>query len=58
MNRPEVSGRFGLLQMVSEPDTQRCASKDVGPLKGWIVRSHVGWKGERSISYKGVETYP
>ena len=23
-----------------------------------FVRSHVGWKGERNISYKGVETSP
>ena len=23
-----------------------------------IVRSHIGWKGERSIPYKGVETSP
>ena len=22
----------------------------------WIVRSHIGWGGERSIRYKGVET--
>ena len=23
---------------------------------GWIVRSHIGWRGERNILYKGVET--
>ena len=31
------------------------------PQGGWIVRSHVGWRGEQSISYisyKGVETSP
>ena len=22
----------------------------------WIVRSHVGWRGEGSILYKGLET--
>ena len=34
------------------------ASKDAG-LKGrWIVRSHIGWGGERNILYKGVETSP
>ena len=26
--------------------------------KGWIMRSHVGWGGERNILYKGVETSP
>ena len=29
-----VSGGLGLLQMVSELDTGRCASEGVGPLKG------------------------
>ena len=44
--------------MVSEPDIERCASEDVGPQEGWIVRFHIGWRVERSISYKGVETSP
>ena len=34
------------------------ASKDTGPQEGWIVRSHIGWRGELSIFYKVVETYP
>ena len=34
------------------------ASKDAGPRRGWIVRSHIGWGGERNILYKGVETSP
>ena len=25
---------------------------------GWIVRSHVGWGGERNIVCKGVDTSP
>ena len=25
---------------------------------GIIVRSHIGWGGERNIPYKGVETFP
>ena len=29
-----VSGGLGLLQMVSEPDTGRRASEDVGPTRG------------------------
>ena len=29
-----ASGGLGLLQMVSEPDTERCASKDIGPPRG------------------------
>ena len=24
----------------------------------WIVRSHIGWGGERNTLYKGVETFP
>ena len=44
--------------MVSEPDTGRCVSEDAGPSRGWIVRSHIGWRGEQSIPYKGVETSP
>ena len=33
-------------------------SEDAGLQKGWIVRSHISWGGERSIFYKGVETSP
>ena len=51
-----ASGGLGLLQMVLEPDTSLCANKDVGPPRGWIVRSHIGWRG--NIPYKGVETLP
>ena len=52
-----ASGELELLQMVLEPDTERCASKDVGPQRRWIVKSHIGWRGERSISYKGVKVF-
>ena len=44
--------------MVSEPGSERCASKDAGRPRGWIVRSHIGWSGERNISIKGVKTSP
>jgi len=44
--------------MVPEPDSERCVSKDVGPPRGWIVRSHIGWIGEQNIPYMGVETSP
>ena len=30
----------------------------LGPEGGWIVRSHIGWGGERNIFYEGVETSP
>ena len=53
-----VSGGLGLLQMVSEPGSGQCASEDTGPQGGWIVRSHIGWRGERSSPCKGVETSP
>ena len=51
-----ASGGLGLLQMVSEPDTGCCASKGVRHQEGWIVRSHIGWRGKQNIPYKGVET--
>ena len=44
--------------MVSESDTERCVSEDVGLPMGWIMRSHIGWKGERNIPYKGVKISP
>ena len=47
-----ASGGLGWLQIVSELDTKRCASKDAGPEGGWIVRLHIGWGGERNILYK------
>ena len=31
-----TSGGLRLLQMVSEPDTERCASEDASPQRGWI----------------------
>jgi len=39
-------------------DTERCASEDIGTPRGWIVRSHLSWRGKRSIPYKGVEISP
>ena len=37
----------GSLQLVLEPDTERCASKDAGPKVGWIWwRSHIDWRKE------------
>ena len=53
-----TSGGLGLVQVISKSGTERCASEDAGPPRGWIVRSHVGCKGERNISYKDVETSP
>ena len=53
-----VSDGLELLQMTSELDTGQCVSEDVGPQRKWIVRSHIGWRGKRNISYKGVETSP
>ena len=53
-----TSGGLGLLQMVLESDTGRCASEDARPPMGGFVRSHIGWRGEQNISYKGVKTSP
>ena len=30
----------------------------LGFIGGWIVRSHVDWRAERNILYKGVQTSP
>ena len=49
-------GGLRLLQMVSEPNIGWCGNEDVDLQERWIVRSHIGWRGERNISYKGVET--
>ena len=50
-----TSGELELLQMVSEPDTERCAtlgSQGVDyEILHWLER-------ERNIPYKGVETSP
>ena len=60
-----ASSGFGLLQMVSEPDTgryaneeaearrgvdtRRCASKDTGPRRRLIGRFHIDWRRERVL---------
>ena len=53
-----VSGGLRLLQMISESATERCVNKNAGPLKRVDVRSHISWRGERNISYKGMKTSP
>ena len=54
-----TSSGLGLLQMESEPGTRQCASEStLDPQGGWIVRSHVSWRGDQSIPCKGVETTP
>ena len=54
-----VSGGLELLKIVSESDSGQCASKDTGPQRGWIGwGSHIGWRREQNITYKGVETSP
>ena len=50
--RISASGGLGLLQIVLEPNTEGCASEDIGPQRGWIVRSYIGWRGE---GFKGVD---
>ena len=37
--------------MVSKLDTGGCVNKEV-------VMSHIGWGGEQTTIYKGVETFP
>ena len=51
-----TSSELELLEMVLELDIGRCGSEDARLPRGWIVRSHIDWKRERSIPYKGVKT--
>ena len=53
-----TSGELELLQMTLEPDNKHCASKDDELPRGWIVRSHIDWRGKRNIPHKGVEISP
>ena len=61
-NRPKrtisASGGLEMLQILLELETKRCANEDVGPPWGWIVRSHIGWRGKQNIPYKGVKISP
>ena len=50
---PEVGGLEGPTSIGEGNECQRGCWALKG---GWIVRSHVGWGGERNILYKGVET--
>ena len=43
------SSGLGLLQMVSELDTEQCSSEDAGLQGGWIVRSHIDWRGNEAF---------
>ena len=53
-----TNDELGLLQMILELDTKRCANENVGPLRGWIVRSHLDGRVKRSIRCEGVKTFP
>ncbi|PON79192.1 hypothetical protein PanWU01x14_013080, partial [Parasponia andersonii] len=44
--------------LVSEPVPESMVSGDAEPLRGGIVKFHIGWKGERNTLYKGVDTFP
>ena len=52
------SNGIGVLQMALELGFERCASEDIGPQREWIVRSHIGWRGEQNIPYKSTNTSP
>ena len=41
-----ASSGLELLQMVSELDIGGVLTRMLGPQVGWIVRSHIGWRGE------------
>ena len=50
------SGRIG--GVPQRLDNGTSASENTGPRRGWIVRFHIGWGGERNILYMSVETSP
>ena len=52
---PEGGGLEGHI-LIGE--RERVLARTLGLEGGWIVRSHIGWTGERIILYKGVETFP
>ena len=35
---------------------ERVSTRMLGSEGWWIMRSHIGWGGERNIFYKGVKT--
>jgi len=35
----------------------KSANENTGSQRGWIVMSHIGWGGEQTTIYKGVETF-
>jgi len=47
------------MRMISKLDTRWCASENVDLLRGWIVRSYIGWRRKRNIfslvSFKTVK---
>ena len=49
---------LGCYKWYQSRSPDRCASKDAGPQGGWIVKSHICWRGERSGLYKAVDTSP
>ena len=55
-----TSGGFKLLQMVLEPDTERCDSEDVELSRGvdCEILHRLERRTKHSITYKGVETSP
>ena len=49
-----ASGGRRPLQMVSKPDIGVVPARTLGLQGKWIVISHIGWRGERNIPYKGM----
>ena len=37
---------------------ERVSARTLSSEGGWIVMSHIGWGGEQTTIYKGVETFP
>ena len=53
--RPQRGG-FGVVP--HRLKERKSVNEDAGPRRGWIVMSHIGWRGEQTTIYKCVETFP
>ena len=55
--RNKTMGRDVVDNLVLEPiPGRKCADEDVGPLRGWIVRSHIAQGSGSSMPYMYIPT--
>ena len=51
-------GGVDLVVVPHQLEKGRVTTRMLGPECGWIVISHIGWRGKRNTLYNGVETFP